>query len=912
MSVDKPSPLSNSIRDVLERLDSMDIAKSSDDIATETPLQRIVTLATDDNIASGRPSHDSYMNAEDYLSQMGFSPRVNVSDNVRPAPVVVSATNFSTTSMMSPCVRSDPIMSLNLECIETPMPKDNVLNWGSKPIKGRDWGESTRCDFGIIDTLTAKFEERRNNPACATPDCNDSTSKSERTLSSPFRAISLTRASSTVLGFDQEADDECCTVTTDICEDEQDEDMNRISCEGNTLTIAQETDEPTRASKRREMSIAKRTRMSICESSLASPRPFRLSSVNSRQSFAFCEASARPNVDKLQTLRESAISCISHQAFDTDFDERDDRGELFSTHKILVQVFSYLTEFDLLCGASLVSSSWADAVTDAHASLMFLSVGCSSSFAYNEGESLGELGADEDDDEHGLSADKNSAVVQSMERSWDYLVHRFPWGMFLSEGTFKRVYKVWNSNVNAEEAISVMNVDQIDNLNVVGSELAVSVMLSSMARRNICPNFVLVRGVFTSEYEPSPVHWGSAENKRPFGSNYDANQLYTEPRKPPSTEKGSFQYIRMELCKHGDVEEYMKRQPDSVLKPSDSRALLFQMAFSLHVAGNKFGMKHYDVKLLNFFLDDTNDVSTCANKHPYTCLRYGLGSHVFNVRMRTASAVLAKLADFGTANVRADSNGQPVLIGNFTTLENTPPDYMILGDAATQGYGHDCFGLGLCMFHLFTGHAPYEEILETVHCPPNLKKKLKSIWENHKSSGYEVIRNVIRCDVFEDEEGNIIEGEVDETLYDTLYRFLVLFGIPQEKFQWKDGSRVWRAIDSCLGTEDTPVPVRKSRRNAANAPIRKDGPDACQYVEDCKMFSIFKGGDEHIARARKHLKRANGGMDLLLSLVSFDPKKRASPLDVLNSTFMETLREGYGAPELSDNDIVYSYTAYKI
>jgi serine/threonine protein kinase len=368
----------------------------------------------------------------------------------------------------------------------------------------------------------------------------------------------------------------------------------------------------------------------------------------------------------------------------------------------------------------------------------------------------------------------------------------------------------------------------------------------------------------------------------------------------------------MELCKHGDVEEYMKRQPDSVLKPSDSRALLFQMAFSLHVAGNKFGMKHYDVKLLNFFLDDTNDVSTCANKHPYTCLRYGLGSHVFNVRMRTASAVLAKLADFGTANVRADSNGQPVLIGNFTTLENTPPDYMILGDAATQGYGHDCFGLGLCMFHLFTGHAPYEEILETVHCPPNLKKKLKSIWENHKSSGYEVIRNVIRCDVFEDEEGNIIEGEVDETLYDTLYRFLVLFGIPQEKFQWKDGSRVWRAIDSCLGTEDTPVPVRKSRRNAANAPIRKDGPDACQYVEDCKMFSIFKGGDEHIARARKHLKRANGGMDLLLSLVSFDPKKRASPLDVLNSTFMETLREGYGAPELSDNDIVYSYTAYKI
>lgn len=914
MSIDKVSPHSNAIRDVVAKLDSMDITehRNDTDMSTEPPLQRIVTLATDDNIASGRPSHDSFMNPGEYLAQMGISPRFNASESVRPTPLAFSTKiHFSAMSMMSPCVRTNPIMSLDSECVETPMPKDDFLNWGSRPIEGKDWGVSVQCDSKIIDALTVNFEDRRKNMACPTPDDepinNDTLSKRERHNPSPFREMSLSRANSIALGFDEEADDDCCTVTTDICEEEKDEDRETQE----SATSRKITATSTKLNKRREQSFAKRTRMSICETSLASPRPFRLSAVHQRSSFAFCDTNARYAMDKLQTLNESAISSIAQNMSVAVNSERDDRSETVSTHKILVQVFSYLTEYDLLCSASLVSSSWADAVTDAHASLMFMSVGCSASFAYNDGEEFDELEIF-DENEQDMPVDKNSAVVQSMKRSWDYLVQRFPWGMFLSEGTFKRVFKVWNSNVNAEEAISVMNIDQIDNVNVVGSELAVSVMLSSMVRRKICPNFVLVRGVFTSEYEPSPLHWGSADNKKPLGSYYDTSQLCAEPCEPSNKEKGSFQYIRMELCKHGDVEEYIKRQKGSVLPPSDSRALLFQMAFSLYVAGNKFGMKHYDVKLLNFFLDDTNDLSICADEYPYTVLRYGLGSHIFNVRMPTASAVLAKLADFGTANVRADSNGQPVLIGNFTTLENTPPDYLILGDTATQGYGHDCFGLGLCMLHLFTGHAPYEEILETVRCPPNLKKKLRSIWENHRTNGYEVIRNVIRCDVFEDDEGNIIEGEVDETLYDTLYRFLVLFGIPQEKFQWKVGCKVWRAIDSCLGIEDTKIPVRKSKRNALNESIRKEGADTAQYICDCKIFSVMSGENEHIARARNNLYRVNGGMDLLLSLVSFDPNKRSSPLDVLNSTFMETLREGNAEQELADNDFVYSYMTHSL
>ena len=51
-----------------------------------------------------------------------------------------------------------------------------------------------------------------------------------------------------------------------------------------------------------------------------------------------------------------------------------------------------------------------------------------------------------------------------------------------------------------------------------------------------------------------------------------------------------------------------------------------------------------------------------------------------------------------------------------------------------------------------------------------------------------------------------------------------------------------------------------------------------------------------------------GGMELLLSLVDFDPQKRATPLDVLNSAVMMPLRE---APDSAQNDDhVLSFMAY--
>lgn len=428
---------------------------------------------------------------------------------------------------------------------------------------------------------------------------------------------------------------------------------------------------------------------------------------------------------------------------------------------------------------------------------------------------------------------------------------------------------------------------------MVGAELAVSVMLSSLVRRGICPNFVVTRGVFSSPFEPPADQWGSALNKQPKGTAYNspkAKRRLKEPRR-----RGRYQYIRMELCDEGDAEEFLKRQPDRALTLTQARHILFQVSFALHTAADRFSLKHYDMKLLNVFLQRIP-----TEKSGDVVLRYGLGQHVFSLRAPKETALFAKLADYGTANVDSTTNGQNVTIAQFTTLENTPPDFLILGDQARQGHGHDCFGLGLCMLHLFTGHAPYEEILGDVSCPSNLKNQLRKIWENEDEKEFSVIRSVVLGDVYKDEDGHVIEGEPDEVLYDTLYRFLVLFGVPDEP-SWPIKSKVMSIVRQTLTPDGRRVKGRGAKRAHS---------DANKFVSDRRKYSLSHGNNQFIARARCTLNSMDGGMDLLLSLVHFNPFRRATALDVLNSTFMTPLRDISSESYNSESDEVLSYTTF--
>jgi serine/threonine protein kinase len=447
------------------------------------------------------------------------------------------------------------------------------------------------------------------------------------------------------------------------------------------------------------------------------------------------------------------------------------------------------------------------------------------------------------------------------------------------------------------------DVDEIEstgNMNVVGAELAVSVMLSSLVRRGVCPNFVVTRGVFSCPFKPPENIWGSADNKRPKGNKYESPKTRKRLPKEPKA-SGRYQYIRMELCDAGDAEEFLKAQPDEALPAHEARQLLFQIAYALHAAADRFSLKHYDVKLLNVFLQRAGSVEKSGD----VVMRYGLGEHTFALRSPNDRALVAKLADYGTANVEPASTGQPVTIAQFTTMENSPPDFFMLGDKATQGHGHDNFGLGLCMLHLFTGRAPYEEILEELTCPKNLKKKLERLWEDENVAEFSVVRSVILNNVYKDEAGHIIEGEPDEVFYHTLYRYLVLFGIPEDSPLM--GGKVLDAIRESLEVKND---GRGKLGRSGKAKRKGDSTDAGRFKGDRNKYSLLHGNSKYISRARQSLEEMDGGLDLLLSLVSFDPEKRATASDVLNSCFMAPLREAAGEMLYNPDDTVYSYNAF--
>jgi serine/threonine protein kinase len=388
-----------------------------------------------------------------------------------------------------------------------------------------------------------------------------------------------------------------------------------------------------------------------------------------------------------------------------------------------------------------------------------------------------------------------------------------------------------------------------------------------------------VRKVFTAAHSPEELQWGCNDNTK-------LSPSPPKKRRSNNSKKGRYKYIQMELANEGDTEGLLKRQPDELLPTNVARALLFQISFSIYAAANKFSVRHYDVKLLNIFLQRVE-----TDGHDLV-MRYGLGPHIIALRMPWSHAFVAKLADFGTVNIDPAADGLPVGIAHFTTLENTPPEFLILGDAATQGHQHDRFGLGLSMLQLFTGSRPYEEILEKVKCPPIFKGQLKKIWEGRSSRGYSVIRSVIRK--------GVKDGDPPEIFYDTLYRFLVLFGIPNDHFQQDTCPRVWKAITYSL----------KLKKRGRRGETIVQNSDVMQYNEDCQKFSIRSGDDKFIARARDSLTLIKGGLDLLFGLCEFDPEHRLAAKDVLTSPFMEELREEPGAAASYNDARVFSYTSF--
>ena len=199
----------------------------------------------------------------------------------------------------------------------------------------------------------------------------------------------------------------------------------------------------------------------------------------------------------------------------------------------------------------------------------------------------------------------------------------------------------------------------------------------------------------------------------------------------------------------------MKSLPDECLTVGAAQAMLFQMAFALYVARHQCAMRHYDVKLLNFFLASApriGDGDTVAR-----ALGYRLGDRVYVVDLVGDASHVAKLADYGTADVSEGTLGAPVTADQFTTLANTPIAF-------------DC--------------------VAALSCPPALIKRIRNAW--YGEGGADKVTFTALQTVLEDDD--------DDTLFHTLYRFLVLFGLPELVAGDDDG-----ASDPCKWSTANPV-----------------------------------------------------------------------------------------------------------
>lgn len=196
------------------------------------------------------------------------------------------------------------------------------------------------------------------------------------------------------------------------------------------------------SARKRKQAIAKRRRMSVyfavAQSDEHAILP-RSSLFQAKWSLGYVEerdgGRIGSDVFPYDESQRTSPFCLLEAELEASVSSFDDR--------ILSNVFSFLTERELLVRASSVCSSWADLAASSHAGLMLASVRC--------------LQSEENEEDEDVPATMQvNSIARSMQWSWDSLNSVYPWGRFLSEGGMKKVYMLHNTKVGSMEAVSVM------------------------------------------------------------------------------------------------------------------------------------------------------------------------------------------------------------------------------------------------------------------------------------------------------------------------------------------------------------------------------------------------------------------------------------------------------------------------
>lgn len=429
--------------------------------------------------------------------------------------------------------------------------------------------------------------------------------------------------------------------------------------------------------------------------------------------------------------------------------------------------------------------------------------------------------------------------------------HVFPFGSFLAEGSFKKVYAV------DRQAVGIINLSlgdgKTDTPSKTSKELEISCLLTQLILRRCCPNFVNLVDAFIGEYQP-------------------CNKVSHCPRLRL--------YACMGLCDNGDTENWLRKQVNQILPEDTTLQLFFQLCFAVYVSRAVIGLRHYDLKLLNLLVSPLESNATAA--------RYHLGIATFDIHLRQDKlGAWMKLADFGTSHSGSATLGRPTWGALLTTIENAPLDILFGGDPQdTHAFAHDTFSLGLAALHLFGGDAPYEELMLSCFCPDNLSQALAAFWYGSSNTIYSatVLSASYRID-------NSVCVPLDDTLFDTFYRLLVLLGIPSYDDDTisklgPGAATILQVARACLLRNPKIQQQVPSKHKRAQQ----------QFAKHSYIFNLQTGVNPAIRRCRQRL---GPNLDVLRAMLDLDPRKRPTMRAILSSSLFTSLKLTRGVYDIS-------------
>jgi len=323
------------------------------------------------------------------------------------------------------------------------MPKQDD-GWGSRPVPGRDWGTSTRCNEASLKTLLELVEKSTleagvrdsfDGPGLLMPDC-----------AGPSCLPTLQ--------FEPVSDHTNTQIQVLAASSEIEVQVKPMEVDTSSPAVADE-----RELRRRHQKFRKLKRMSVF---MSASQPD--DSAVLRQSALFHRHQQPLLATHQETSSRPSLGAndFAPPQVDVSLLESELLPSLVKDKKILAGVFAFLSEGELLMTASLVCYSWAEAAAMAHADLMLACVG-----QIGNGEDPNDVEDDEDfnsdtEDVEGFRSSTMrvpggpNSIVASLERPWKSLLTTFPHGKFLAEGGFKKVFQVLNASIGLPEAVSVM------------------------------------------------------------------------------------------------------------------------------------------------------------------------------------------------------------------------------------------------------------------------------------------------------------------------------------------------------------------------------------------------------------------------------------------------------------------------